>query len=253
MARMGPPWTVWPPLRALGRIAAEDVRGAWRGGWERRWPRSARPPASAATSRPIMDVDTNPKNPIIGDRSFGDDPELVGRLGRGDDRGPAGRRRRRLRQALPGARRHRASTPTSTCRWSSTVASRLEDVELRPFRRAIEAGVATIMMAHVLFRELDPELPASLSPADRRRHPAPRARLRGRRAHGRPRDEGGGRPLDAGPTRRCSPCRPGCDILPVCITHDAQVAAMEGADPRGRGGEVPYKAMDDALRADPRA
>jgi len=29
---------------------------------------------------PVVDVDTNPKNPVIGDRSFGDDPELVGRL-----------------------------------------------------------------------------------------------------------------------------------------------------------------------------
>ena len=39
--------------------------------------------------------------------------------------------------------------------------SRLEDVEIRPFKRAIEAGVATIMMAHVLYPELDPEYPAS--------------------------------------------------------------------------------------------
>src|SRR4029453_19237332 len=41
--------------------------------------------------------------------------------------------------------------------------SRLEDVEIRPFKRAIAARVATIMMAHVLYPELDPEYPASIS------------------------------------------------------------------------------------------
>src|SRR4029078_7312527 len=40
---------------------------------------------------------------------------------------------------------------------------RLEDVEIRPFKRAIAAKVATIMMAHVLYPELDPEYPASIS------------------------------------------------------------------------------------------
>src|SRR4029078_12972948 len=39
----------------------------------------------------------------------------------------------------------------------------LEDVEIRPFKRAIAARVATIMMAHVLYPELDPDYPASIS------------------------------------------------------------------------------------------
>ena len=124
MARMGPPWTVWPPLRALGRIAAEDLPGAEH--LARRMGAALAAECASAGIRcdfaPNMDVDTNPDNPIIGNRSFSDDPELVGRLGRRDDRGPAGGGRRRLREALPGARGHRASTPTSTCRWSSRAA-----------------------------------------------------------------------------------------------------------------------------------
>ncbi len=42
--------------------------------------------------------------------------------------------------------------------------SRLDDVELRPFRKAIEAGVATVMASHLLVREIDDALPATLSP-----------------------------------------------------------------------------------------
>ena len=77
VARMGPPWTVWPPLRALGRIGSEDLA-------RRMGAALAAECASAGIKcdfAPIMDVDTNPDNPIIGNRSFGDDPELVGRLG----------------------------------------------------------------------------------------------------------------------------------------------------------------------------
>ena len=42
---------------------------------------------------------------------------------------------------------------------------RLEAIEFPPFRRAVQRGVASLMTAHVLYRALDPELPATLSPA----------------------------------------------------------------------------------------
>ena len=121
-----------------------------------RWPRSSRPAGSAATSRPCVDVDTNPKNPVIGDRSFGDDPELVGRLGAAHD--PRACRRAGVAACakhfpghgdtdvdshleLPvGRPLALAAATTSSCGRSGT---------------AIEAGVATIMTAHVLVRELD--------------------------------------------------------------------------------------------------
>ncbi|HEY5907197.1 MAG TPA: glycoside hydrolase family 3 N-terminal domain-containing protein, partial [Vicinamibacteria bacterium] len=77
VARLREPWTVWPPLRAVGRLGS--VEHARRMG-----------EALAAELKacgigwdfaPVVDVDTNPKNPVIGDRSFGSDPGLVGRLG----------------------------------------------------------------------------------------------------------------------------------------------------------------------------
>ena len=74
--RMRAPWTVWPPVRRLGEMGREDL---------------ARQMAAAIAAElsacgialdfaPVVDVDTNPLNPIIGDRSFGRDAEAVGKL-----------------------------------------------------------------------------------------------------------------------------------------------------------------------------
>ena len=101
---------------------------------------------------------------MIGDRSFGDDPELVGRLGVGDDPGAAGRTASRPAPSTSRATATPTSTRTSTCPSVDHSRSRLDEVELRPFRKAIEAGVATVMTSHVLVREIDDALPATLSP-----------------------------------------------------------------------------------------
>src|SRR6185503_17261824 len=77
VARLREPWTVWPPMRAVGRTGSEDIA--------RKVGAGLAAELLACGIRydfaPDVDVDTNPKNPIIGDRSFGDDPDLVGRLG----------------------------------------------------------------------------------------------------------------------------------------------------------------------------
>jgi beta-N-acetylhexosaminidase len=111
---------------------------------------------------PVVDVDTNPKNPVIGDRSFGDDPELVGRLGAAMIRGLQDGGVIACAKHFPG---HGDSDLDSHLALPvlDHPRSRLEDVELRPFRTAIEAEVATIMTGHLLVRELDDEAPATLS------------------------------------------------------------------------------------------
>ena len=113
-----------------------------------------------------MDVDTNPKNPVIGDRSFGDDPDLVGRLGAAMIRGLEDAGVAACAKHFPG----HGDTDVDSHLDLPVVShsrSRLEDVELRPFRSAVEAGVAGVMTAHVLFPEIDERLPATLSPGDR--------------------------------------------------------------------------------------
>lgn len=241
VARMGPPWTVWPPARALGRIGSEDL--ARRMG-----------SALAAECRtcgilcdfaPDMDVDTNPQNPIIGNRSFGDDPELVGRLGAAMIEGLQGGGVIASAKHFPG----HGDTLLDSHLDLPVVEhgrSRLYDVEIRPFHKAVEAGVATFMMAHVLYPELDAELPASLSPA------IVDGVLRGELKY-----EGVVFTDDLemkAVADRWTPERAavlalqaGCDVVPVCVTHDAQVRALEGAVRAVESGEISYEAMDDSL------
>jgi beta-N-acetylhexosaminidase len=241
VARMGPPWTVWAPLRALGRIGSEDLA--------RRMGAALAAECAAVGIRcdfaPIMDVDTNPSNPIIGNRSFGDDPDLVGRLGVAMIEGLQSGKVVASAKHFPGhgdtdLDSHLALPVVEHGR------SRLYDVEIRPFRRAIAAKVATIMMAHVLYPELDPELPASLSTA------VVDGILRRELGYGgvvftddlEMKAVAGRWTPD---TSAVLAMRASCDIVPVCQSHDAQVRALEGAVRAAESGEVPFKAMDDSL------
>ena len=114
---------------------------------------------------PVLDVDSNPQNPVIGDRSYGPNPDTVAALGVAAVQGfqidagilacgkhfPGhGDTDTDSHFALPTIRRPRAA---------------LDQTELVPFRAAIDAGLAAVMTAHILFPALDPELPATLSPA----------------------------------------------------------------------------------------
>jgi beta-N-acetylhexosaminidase len=111
---------------------------------------------------PTLDLDTNPINPIIGDRSFGPDPEKVGRLGRAAIRG--------LRSAgvLTCAKHFPGHGDTSLDSHhhlpvDSRPAGRIEEVELAPFREAIAEDVEFVMTAHVIYPAYDVKLPATLS------------------------------------------------------------------------------------------
>jgi beta-N-acetylhexosaminidase len=159
VARLRKPWTLWPPMRALGRAGSEEMAEALG--------RALAAELSACGIRydfaPVMDVDTNPKNPVIGDRSLGDDPELVGKLGTAIIRGLQGGGVAASAKHFPG----HGDTDLDSHEDLPVVThprSRLEDVELRPFRKAIEAGVVSVMTSHILVPELDEELPATLSP-----------------------------------------------------------------------------------------
>jgi beta-N-acetylhexosaminidase len=240
VARMGPPWTVWPPLRALGRIGSEDLA--------RRMGEALGTELAACGVRcdfvPCVDVDTNPANPIIGNRAFGDDPDLVGRLGAAMAQGLQSKKVVGSAKHFPG----HGDTDLDSHLDLPVVAhsrSRLNDVEIRPFHKVIEARVATIMMAHVLYPELDDVLPASLSPAV---------------VQGILRQELGYDGLvltdDLEMKAVADRWRPGqtavlamkagCDVLPVCNTHEAQVEAMEAAVRAVESGEIRWKDMDDS-------
>ena len=112
---------------------------------------------------PVLDVHTNPANPIIGDRAFGTDAEAVARRALAFARGLDAAGVIACGKHFPGhgdtATDSHLELPRIDHGWD-----RLERVELEPFRRAAAAGMPMIMTAHVVFAALDPARPATLSP-----------------------------------------------------------------------------------------
>ncbi len=97
---------------------------------------------------PIMDVNNNPDNPVINIRSFGEDPVLVARLGAAFIRGAKKGGVLTTAKHFPG----HGDTATDSHIGLPIVESdlsRLQAVEFVPFRSAIEAGVDSIMTAHI--------------------------------------------------------------------------------------------------------
>jgi beta-N-acetylhexosaminidase len=113
---------------------------------------------------PVMDVNNNPENPVINIRSYGEDPQLVARLGSAFIRGAHDGGVLTTAKHFPG----HGDTATDSHLGLAVVRSnlaRLESVELLPFRSAISAGVDAIMTAHVAVPEVtgSSETPATLS------------------------------------------------------------------------------------------
>lgn len=113
---------------------------------------------------PVLDVNNNPANPVIGARSFSEDPVLAGRLGASMVRGIQEHGMLATGKHFPG---HGDTETNSHLALAAVTASRarLDSVELVPFRAAIDAGVGAIMTFHGFLPALDSaEVPATLSP-----------------------------------------------------------------------------------------
>ena len=112
---------------------------------------------------PVADVNNNPQNPVINIRSFGEDPERVGRLSAAFVTGVRSGGMLATVKHFPG---HGDTATDSHLHLAQIGGSRarLDAVELQPFRRAIEAGVDSVMLGHIAVPSLDPSgAPATLS------------------------------------------------------------------------------------------
>ncbi|HEY4186329.1 MAG TPA: beta-N-acetylhexosaminidase [Polyangia bacterium] len=156
--RLRAPLTVWPDMLSVG--AAQDLERTFQVG-------QALGAELAALGigwdfAPVLDVHTNPANPVIGNRAFGTTPELAAAQALAFWRG--------LRAAgLVGCGKHfpgHGDTRTDSHLDLPVVEhdlARLRRVELAPFAAAAAAGIDSLMTAHVLYPALDPERPATLS------------------------------------------------------------------------------------------
>jgi beta-N-acetylhexosaminidase len=156
--RLRAPLTVWPNMLSVGAAGdparTQQVGRALGGelaalgiGWD---------------FAPVLDVHTNPDNPVIGNRAFGVTPDAVAAHALAFWRG--------LRAAgLVGCGKHfpgHGDTHTDSHLTLPVVAhdeDRLRRVELAPFAEAARAGIDSIMTAHVMYPALDRDWPATLS------------------------------------------------------------------------------------------
>jgi beta-N-acetylhexosaminidase len=113
---------------------------------------------------PVVDVNSNPANPVINVRSFGEDPELVARMATAYLRGIQAGGMLATAKHFPG----HGDTSTDTHLDLAVIEhprARLDAVELVPFKAAIASGVDAVMSSHIRLPALDPTegLPATLS------------------------------------------------------------------------------------------
>jgi beta-N-acetylhexosaminidase len=118
------------------------------------------------TFSPVADVNSNPDNPIINTRSFGEDPEAVAKLVAAYVRGANEQGLFTTAKHFPGHGDTRSDShidlPVVPACWDG-----LDTLELVPFRAAIEAGVTAVMTAHLAMPCIDGDddpPPATLSP-----------------------------------------------------------------------------------------
>ncbi len=156
--RLRAPWTEWPPMRSLGRRSPDETAR-----FARALATELRDCGFDLDFAPVVDVDSNPDNPVIGDRSFGGSPEIVAAhavafIEALQDEGVAA-----CAKHFPGHGDTDLDSHLALPKLDLDLA-RLREIELPPFRAAVEAGVASVMTAHVLFPRLDDKRPATLSP-----------------------------------------------------------------------------------------
>ena len=161
--RFGQNATIFPGNMALGAIGSEQIAYD----------------VALATGRelqalginmnlaPVMDINNNPANPVIGVRSFGEDPQLVARFGKAMVRGYRAAGILTCLKHFPG----HGDTAVDSHLALPVIPydmERLETVELVPFKKAIEAGADSadsIMIAHMYLPALmqNETVPATLS------------------------------------------------------------------------------------------
>ena len=158
VARLKAPFTEWPPMATLGRSG--DVALAER--FARALAAELRAVGVTLDYAPVLDVHTNPRNPVIGDRAIAERADVVARLGVALIRGLQAGHVAACGKHFPG----HGDTSTDSHLELPLVEhppERLREVEFLPFKAAVEAQVATIMTAHVLVPALDERRPATLS------------------------------------------------------------------------------------------
>ncbi len=150
VARLGKPFTEWPPMNVLGRSG--DIQLASK--FAVALAAELRAVGVTLNFAPVLDIHTNPKNSVIGDRALGTDASTVAKLGAAIIHGFQNGGIAACGKHFPG---HGDTVDDSHIKLPVIEhdLERLRRVEMLPFRAAVEAGVAFIMTAHLLIPSID--------------------------------------------------------------------------------------------------
>ena len=242
VARFKNGFTLWPPMATLGRSG--DVQLA------RRFARALAAELLAVgvtlDFAPVLDVFTNPKNTVIGDRALAEDARTVAELGVAIIEELQGAGLAACGKHFPG---HGDTLADShhDLPYVEHDPERLRAVEFEPFRAAIKADVASLMTCHVLVPSIDEERPGTVSP---------------KIVQGLLRDELGFQGLVFTddmemkaiaarwpvPQAAVQAVTAGCDGVLVCSgNYDLQAATLEALVRAVEQEEIPYKRVEQAI------
>ena len=159
--RLSPGGTVMPPSMAFG--AAGDAALAREAG--RATAAEARAAGIHMTLGPLLDVNSNPANPIINVRSFGQAPEGVGRMGTAWMEGAREGGLLSVGKHFPGHGDTHVDSHVGLARIDAD-STRVREVDMAPFAQAVRAGIDGVLVGHIAVPALDGPgaPPASLSP-----------------------------------------------------------------------------------------
>jgi len=244
VARLKEPFTTWPPMATLGRAGRESEALAER--FAKALAEELLAVGITLDYAPVLDIHTNPKNPVIGDRALAERAEDVARLGRVIIRGLQGAGLAACGKHFPG----HGDTSTDSHFELPLVEhelERLRAIEFEPFRAAVAEQVAFIMTAHVLVPALDENRPASLSPHIVQTLLREELKFEGVILS----DDLEMKAVSAQyavPDAAVDAVRAGCDAVLVCHGDvDLQARTLEALVKAVESGEIPATRCDDAL------
>ncbi len=244
VARLKAPFTKWPPMATLGR--AGKAADALAGRFAKALAAELRAVGITLDYAPVLDIHTNPSNPVIGDRALAENADDVARLGRVIIRALQEAGLAACGKHFPG----HGDTSTDSHLELPLVEhppDRLRAVEFAPFRAAVEERVAFIMTAHVLVSSIDETQPASLSPAIVQALLRDELRYDGVILS----DDLEMKAVSAKyavPDAAVEAIRAGCDAVLVCSGDvDLQGRTLEALVRAAESGQIPAKRLDDAL------
>src|SRR3954462_8077720 len=241
VARLKSPFTVWPPMRTLGRSGDEKLVERF----TRALAAELRAVGISLDYTPVLDILTNVKNPVIGDRALAERADEVARIGSVIIRTLQAEGIAASGKHFPG----HGDTSVDSHHDLPIVEhppDRIEREELVPFRAAVAADEACLINGHILVPSLDAERPATLSPR------IIAMAKEGLNFQGLVATDDLEMKAISGKyglaQAAVNALAAGCDVILLCgPDQGAQIAALEAVIHAVEDGELPLKRVEDAL------